>query len=206
MTFIYVLKLTNDKFYIGKTENPRYRLENHFSQKGAAWTRKYRPVELFELIPDCDAFDEDKYTIKYMKKYGMQNVRGGSFCEILMSNENTNTVNRMITGSEDKCYKCGNSGHFANKCTQNKRGSTKQKCTRCNRYGHTIKKCYANTCSNGDEIDSESDSECWGCSNCTAVFDSEKGARFHERRWCKFKPYKCTLDKGWQSKLQSKNK
>ena len=45
----------------------------------------YKPNRLIELVPDCDNFDEDKYTIKYMAKYGIDNVRGGTFCKITLS-------------------------------------------------------------------------------------------------------------------------
>ena len=31
------------------------------------------------VIYDCDKYDEDKYTRKYMDDYGLDNVRGGSF-------------------------------------------------------------------------------------------------------------------------------
>ena len=61
-------------------------------------------------------YDEDKHTIKYMEKYGVNNVRGGSFCEIKLSDNNRITLNQMIKGVTDKCYICGKDDHFANNC------------------------------------------------------------------------------------------
>ena len=116
MVFIYALKLENNKYYIGKTNNPSFRIERHFNSEGSAWTKKYKPIELIELIPDCDNYDEDKYTIKYMKKYGITNVRGGSFCEIRLTENNMSTLKQMIQSSGDKCFICGLSGHYAKEC------------------------------------------------------------------------------------------
>jgi len=82
MVFIYALKLSQGKYYVGKTTNPSFRLDNHFNSNGSAWTMKYKPIKLLELIPNCDRYDEDKYTRKYMDKYGIDNVRGGSFVQI----------------------------------------------------------------------------------------------------------------------------
>lgn len=41
MVFIYVLELQEGKYYIGKTDNPKFRLENHFNcnDYGSAWTQ-----------------------------------------------------------------------------------------------------------------------------------------------------------------------
>lgn len=116
MVFIYVLELTGGKFYVGKTNNPNMRVANHFEMSGSAWTRKYKPERIFELIPNCDNFDEDKYTLKYMGKYGINNVRGGSFCEIILSEEQISIITIMISSSTDKCFVCGQPGHFANSC------------------------------------------------------------------------------------------
>jgi len=116
MVFIYALKLENNKYYIGKTNNPSFRIESHFNSEGSAWTKKYKPIELVELIPDCDNYDEDKYTIKYMEKYGITNVRGGSFCEIRLTENNILTLKQMIQSSSDKCFMCGLSGHYAKEC------------------------------------------------------------------------------------------
>ena len=60
--FIYILKLENNKFYIGKTENAEIRIENHFENNGSEWTKIHKPLSIIEIIPNCDNYDEDKYT------------------------------------------------------------------------------------------------------------------------------------------------
>ena len=116
MVYIYALELESGKYYIGKTSNPKFRLNSHFNQYGSSWTKKYKPINIHQIIPDCDDFDEDKYTLKYMKKYGINNVRGGSFCQLKLTDENRKTIEKMIKGSSDKCYKCGGHGHYASNC------------------------------------------------------------------------------------------
>lgn len=116
MVYIYALQLEQDKYYIGKTTNPSFRLEQHFSSGDSFWTKKYKPITILEIIPNCDDYDENKYTIKYMEKYGINNVRGGSFCEIKLSDNNKITLKQMINGVNDKCYICGKNTHFANDC------------------------------------------------------------------------------------------
>lgn len=120
MVFIYILQQQFNKYYVGKTENPKFRLDTHFKNGGCAWTKKYKPIQIIGLFPDCDAFDEDKYTIKYMKKYGIENVRGGSFCQVSLDRETTKCVERMIGSTDDKCHFCGKQGHFIRNCPKNK--------------------------------------------------------------------------------------
>jgi len=116
MVYIYVLKLQENKYYVGKTNNPSFRIENHLSGDGSSWTTIYKPLKLVELVPNCDDYDEDKYTQKYMDKYGVNNVRGGSFVSIELSKEEKSIIEKKTNGSNDKCFKCGMKGHFVNKC------------------------------------------------------------------------------------------
>ena len=52
MVYIYVLKLIQGKYYVGKTSNPRFRLDNHFNKNGSEWTRIYKPINIHQIIPD----------------------------------------------------------------------------------------------------------------------------------------------------------
>ena len=118
--YIYILKLKDNKYYIGKTTNPSKRLQDHHSHNGSSWTKKYDPIELLELIETNDPFDEDKFTLKYMAKYGIDNVRGGSFTQIILDNPTIQHIKKMITSATDKCFKCNKIGHFARECYQDR--------------------------------------------------------------------------------------
>lgn len=84
---LYVLKLEQSKLYVGiTTKTPQERFNEHrYNIRAAAWTRKYKPREIFDtknlgLINEQRAKDlEDKTTLMYMKKYGVNNVRGGKY-------------------------------------------------------------------------------------------------------------------------------
>ncbi len=89
MIKIYVLKLENDKYYVGQTVNVEERIENHIKGKlSSEWTKINKPIEIIEIIETrfknlSEAmFLENSITIEFMKKFGWKNVRGGDFCKL----------------------------------------------------------------------------------------------------------------------------
>ena len=62
MVHIYILECINNKFYVGKTNNIQFRLDNHSNGFGSQFTKLYPPFRVYSLLPDRDDFDEDKIT------------------------------------------------------------------------------------------------------------------------------------------------
>lgn len=183
MCEIYVLKLENDKYYVGRSGNANKRIEDHFgndNSKKSAWTRKHKPISIVEVFMNCDVFDEDKYVLKYMKEYGIENVRGGSFSQIVLPDNEIATISKMLQGADDQCYNCGSNEHFVNECdsdeikenkltfmdcfiecfkslTSNKPKLGKPPlhryvCFRCGRNTHFANDCYAKHHINGKKL------------------------------------------------------
>lgn len=114
---IYIIELENSKYYVGKSDNHNLRIENHNNNLGSEWTKLYKPVRTIDVIHTVDDFDEDKYTLATMRTYGIDNVRGGSFSQCVLTDPVRDIINTMLCTDKDLCYVCGGSGHFANQCT-----------------------------------------------------------------------------------------
>ena len=138
MTTIYTLELENNKYYVGRTNSPKNRILDHFHENGSEWTKKYKPIDVISEIIG-NSFDEEKYTLIAMEKYGVDNVRGGSYCKIELSDFEKEKALQTIHSITDKCYKCGEKGHFIKDCEKIKRTKRNN-----DEYKNFISKCKGN--------------------------------------------------------------
>ena len=131
---VYVLKLQNNKIYVGQTNNCNDRIKDHFlhgAVRGAAWTRLHKPIDVLRIYRNAD---EQLITQKYMAEYGIDNVRGGPWCETYMSYTEKKWIRKILNARWDCCYNCGRFDHFASECDC---------CTRCGHQSHEVEKCRA---------------------------------------------------------------
>lgn len=119
MVQIYILALSKGKYYVGKTNNLESQLEEHFAGRGSSWTSKYLPIKLLEVRNDCDDYDEDKYTLMYMDRYGIDNVRGGSYDTIKLDEFTRKHLEKISKVKNEKCSTCAESKHLSTNCPIN---------------------------------------------------------------------------------------
>lgn len=143
ITTIYILKLENSKYYIGRSNAPKNRILNHFYENGSEWTKKYKPINVISEIIG-ESFDEEKYTLIAMEKYGIDNVRGGSYCKIELSDFEKEKALQTIRSITDKCYKCGEKGHFIKDCEKIKNIKSEKVKNENDMYKNFISKCKGN--------------------------------------------------------------
>jgi predicted GIY-YIG superfamily endonuclease len=80
--YIYVLKLVDDRYYIGRSQNIVQRIEDHFSGNGSVYTKKYKPLNVVEIVEEKTNDDERNKTIEYIGKYTWEKVRGYAWCKV----------------------------------------------------------------------------------------------------------------------------
>lgn len=103
---IYVLRLENNKYYVGQTKNIKQRFEQHLKGKlSSEWTQLHKPICIHKhkrtpFFNTKDAMEfENLTTIWCMKRFGWKNFRGGDFCTL---NENKLRLLLALNSDLDK--------------------------------------------------------------------------------------------------------
>lgn len=78
-----------------------------------------------------------------MKKYGIENVRGGCFCRLFLSDEEKFSIRLLLNKNQEKLPECMMKKLDWSACDL---------CLRCGRYSHMVNECYANSDVYGDKI------------------------------------------------------
>jgi hypothetical protein len=96
--------LEQEKYYLGASLN----ISNRDSMGIPIWVKQYPPISDRKiLLENADSFDEDKYVKQYMTRYGIENVRGGSYVQLTLPQWQLLSLRKEIWGATGRCFKCG---------------------------------------------------------------------------------------------------
>lgn len=145
--YVYVLKLSNSKYYVGCTDSIDSRLKEHKrGVRSCSWVQSNLPIINLTLYTSNTAFDEDNITKTLMSEHGIENVRGGSYTRDVLGEEEVSLISKELATLCNKCFLCGDKGHYAKACPAK---AVSKLCSRCHRGGHTANRCYAKTTIDG---------------------------------------------------------
>lgn len=113
---MYVLKLENGKYYVGSTRAFIERLNQHLIG-GTSYTSKNHVVDVVEVRSNAAPHDENMIVKEYMRKFGINNVRGGAYSNAELTASQVENLQAEINHDAGNCMYCGNPGHMMNKCT-----------------------------------------------------------------------------------------
>lgn len=124
MKQVYVIELEgltstgSKRFYVGTSGDVEHRYEKHARGEGCEYTKQFKPKHLVEVHDagsgsEKEALEmEDSITEKYILAYG-SGVRGGHY----LNESDVQSVFMKDKHQKNLCYKCGEPGHYSNKCS-----------------------------------------------------------------------------------------
>ncbi|GBB83157.1 hypothetical protein RclHR1_00010039 [Rhizophagus clarus] len=179
METVYVLECSNNKYYVGKTtRSVDIRFREHRNGTGSEWTRLYQPIRIAESEQTDNVHLELTKTLDYMNRYGIDNVRGGSFSNVNLTETQRQEIRRMLSSANDTCFRCGRASHFAYECDysyytgennldesdsendEDDESDNSYKCFRCGSPNHFANECDAET---SDDDEYHPDITCYRC-------------------------------------------
>lgn len=95
MVNVYAAKLENEKYYIGCISDPLVINGRKKLKINSNWTKRHKPLSIIESYEES-IISKTYLTRIYMKKYGIQNVRGGGYCNIELSAANILSIQRNL--------------------------------------------------------------------------------------------------------------
>lgn len=149
---VYALLCRHGKVYCGYSDDVFKRFEKHLNGSGSMWTKVYRPIRILEIKEIGDSrlmYEEERgMTISMMRKYGIENVRGGEYSRFQLNQDQVESLRSAIVERYGLCYNCledfdhhrRNGIWFGAKCSS-ERCERFDWCERCSEIGHHVFSC-----------------------------------------------------------------
>tara|TARA_B110001469_G_scaffold127429_1_gene148284 strand:- start:3503 stop:3901 length:399 start_codon:yes stop_codon:yes gene_type:complete len=95
-SIIYVLRLHNNKYFINKTNCLNKTWSKYFFDKNYSleWIHKNKPIDIEQIYNSNGNLDN--YIYKYMSKYSIENVRGGSFTDLILTDKTIKNIKSIL--------------------------------------------------------------------------------------------------------------
>ena len=128
-TFLYVLRLVEDKYYVGRTEDVTARLERHRRGGATNWTTRFPPLPgpeaLYFWKPLRRDEEEDVVVEGLMferyKRHGFDVVRGGTFFHPILPEHRRRALVDKFRLRDERCFVCGDECHVSKNCPARRR-------------------------------------------------------------------------------------
>lgn len=84
--YFYIILLNDNKYYIISSKRDNITIDEIMKITGIDWLLINRPLHIILKLYSTDPnVTVNKYVIEYMKKYGRQAVRGGSYTNVILT-------------------------------------------------------------------------------------------------------------------------
>ena len=103
LTNVYVLRLMDGRRFVGLSDDPTKAFVAHKEGGISAWTDRYIPERIETVERKVKAQELDRYVIRCMIQYGVENVRGGSWSAVRLTDVEQREIRRRIAEERRDC-------------------------------------------------------------------------------------------------------
>ena len=88
MSLLFIIKCQQEKYYLGLSNSFVSIFFKHYeNHNNVSWLNIYKPIQIVHIEHFFNLNKLNNCVIYYMFVYGIENVRGGSYSNINLSNE-----------------------------------------------------------------------------------------------------------------------
>lgn len=100
-SYIFILGLVDNRYFVGRSRNVKEGIRAHFEGRGSEWTKIYRPISVLRIFKSRYIEERDMWTKRLMNQYSIDQVRGGSYVRIELTEEERAFIEKEIRGAKD---------------------------------------------------------------------------------------------------------